>query len=284
MCAASCPSESDQSAVARALGPVRTSGGLKAQYVYADGASRLDELSEYGGYRLRFPTTHASYIESSQINTGGGVVGGDSLMFNLSVGDGADAVHSTATAERIYRSMGPPAEIKVALELGNDARLDWLPQETILYSGARLKRRFEVKMASKARLLMAEMVVFGRVAHGEVLGGGALRDSWRIHRNGELVFAEETRLDGDIAEALARPAVAAGARGVALVVALAPSIEERLEAVRTVMEGARSDCGASAWNGMLTARFLGAPEDVRCDVIKATEAIAGRVMPRVWMT
>ncbi|ODT26066.1 MAG: hypothetical protein ABS54_07905 [Hyphomicrobium sp. SCN 65-11] len=274
----------DRRATARALEPIRAAGGLKARYVFADGATRIDTLTEYGGYRLRFPTTHAAHIEASQINTGGGVAGGDSLEIALDVGAGADAVQSSPTAERIYRSMGPPAKIDVSLSLGPAARLDWLPQETILYSGARLHRRFEIDMAPDARLLMAEMVVFGRVAHGEVPGVGELRDDWRIRRGGALVFAEAVRLEGPIAELLARSAVAAGARSTGLVVALAPDAEDRLAPVRAALAAARSQCGASAWNGLLTARFLGTPEDVRRDIISVTEVLSGRAMPRVWMT
>ncbi len=274
----------DHGATARALAPVRATGGLKARYVFADGATRIDVLREHGGYRLRFPTTHAAHIESSQINTGGGVVGGDSLEFALDVGACADAVHSTATAERLYKSLGPPARVDITVSLGPSARLDWLPQETILYSGARLHRRFEIDTAADARLLMAEMVVFGRVAHGEVLATGELRDDWRIRRGGALVFAEAVRLEGHMADLLARPAVAAGGRSTGLIVALAPDAEDCMGAVRAAIADARSDCGASAWNGLLTARFLGTPEDVRRDIISVTEVLSGRAMPRVWMT
>jgi urease accessory protein len=271
-------------ATARALEPVRTVGGLKARYVFSDGETRIDTLTEYGGYRLRFPTTHAAHIESSQINTGGGVVGGDSLIFELDIGAGAEAVHSTATAERIYRSIGPPALIDVTLKLGTASRLDWLPQETILYSGARLSRRFAIDMAPDARLLMAEMVVFGRVAHGEVPGIGAFRDDWRIRRGERLVFGEAVRLEGHVADVLARPAIAAGVRSTGLVVAISPDAEDRRDAVRAALTDARSDCGVSAWHDMLIARFLGTPEHVRRDIIRATEVLSGRAMPRVWMT
>jgi len=284
MSAARGSTSTDAGYIARALEPVRATGGIKVGYVHADGTTRLDTLTEYGGYRLRFPTTHAPHIEASQINTGGGVVGGDSLAFALEVDAGADAVHSTATAERIYRSIGPPARVDIALNLGPSARLDWLPQETILYSGARLERRFEIDMAADARLLMVEMVVFGRVAHGEVPGHGAYRDNWRVRRDGRLVFAETARLDGHVAEILDCPAVAAGARSTGLILALAPDAGERIGAVRAVLADARSDCGASAWDGRLTARFLGTPEDVRRDIISVTEVLSGRPMPRVWMT
>jgi urease accessory protein len=278
------PAADDRAAIARALEAVRATGGLKARYVFADGATRIDTLTEYGGYRLRFPTTHAAYIEASQINTGGGVAGGDSLAFALELGAGAEAVQTTATAERIYRSIGPPARMDIRLNIGQAARLDWLPQETVLYSGARLNRRFDVDMAPDARLLMAEIVVFGRVAHGEVLETGAFSDRWRIRRGGALVFAEAVRLDGQMAAVLARPAVAVGARSAGLIVALAPDAEDRIEAVRGVLADAGCACGASAWNSMLTARFLGTPEDVRRDIIRVTEVLSDRAMPRVWMT
>jgi urease accessory protein len=271
-------------AIARALEPVRATAGIKAAYVHADSTTRLAGLTEYGGYRLRFPTTHAPHIEASQINTGGGVVGGDSLTFALDVSTSADAVHSTATAERIYRSIDPPARVDIALKVGSSARLDWLPQETILYSGARLERRFEIDMADDARLLMVEMVVFGRVAHGEVPGDGTYRDNWRVRRGGRLIFAEAACLDGHVAEILNRPAVAGGGRSTGLILALAPDAEAYLEAVRAALADARSDCGASAWDGRLIARFLGKPEDVRRDIIRATEVLSGRPMPRVWMT
>jgi urease accessory protein len=274
----------DAGAIARALEPVRAAGGLKARYVFAEDATRIDTLTEYGGYRLRFPTTHAAHIESSQINTGGGIVGGDSLTFGLDLGRGANAVHTTATAERVYRSVGPPARIDVALTLGSSSRLDWLPQETILYAGSRLHRRFEVDAAEDARLLMSEMVVFGRVAHGEPPGHGELRDDWRIRRGGALVFAESVRLGGNLGELLPRPAVAGGARSAGLILMLSPDAEDRIEAVRAALADARSHCGASGWSRKLVARFLGTPEDVRRDIIRAAEALSGRSIPRVWMT
>jgi urease accessory protein len=278
------PSEQDAGAVADALGPVRASGGLKARFKFSEGATRLADLTEYGGYRLRFPTTHAAHAETSQVNTGGGVAGGDRLIVDLSVGDGADVVHATATAERIYRSIGPSSRIDVGLTLGDDARLDWLPQETILYSGSRLERRFDVNVSSSSRLLMVELMTFGRVAHGEILADGLFRDNWRVRRDGRLVFAEAIRLDDEIGQRLARPAIAAGAAGSAVILLVAPDAEEKLDSVRAALTNARSDCGASAWNGMLAARFLGAPEDVRQDVIRAFEAIAEREAPRVWQS
>ncbi len=270
-------------AAALALAPIRVEGGIRASFRQADDATRLVDLAECGGYRLKFPATHAPHVEATQINTGGGVVGGDRLYFSFETQAGADTVISTQAAERIYRSNGPASSIDVRLTLGEEARLDWLPQETLLYSGARLQRRFEVDIAASSRLLMVEAITFGRIASGEVLGPGELTDIWRIRRDGRLLFADATRLDGNLTDNLARPAIAGGAKAFALVLYVAPDAADQRDAVRTVLETARSICGVSAWNGMLTARFLGAePGAVRHDVCLVLESLGRRPLPRVW--
>ena len=96
----------------------------------------------------------------------------------------------------------------------------WLPQETILFDRARISRRIDIDLAEDASLLLCEIVVFGRSAMGETMRRGEFVDRWRLRRGGKLVFAETVRLDGDIGEKLARPAVANGgvAIGTALIV------------------------------------------------------------------
>ena len=75
------------------------------------------------------------------------------------------------------------------------ARLFWLPQETLIFDGARLERRLEVEASGEAEFVIAETLVFGRLAMGESRIDASLRDSWRVRRDGRLVFADETRLE-----------------------------------------------------------------------------------------
>ena len=64
---------------------------------------------------------------------------------------------------------------------------------------------------------------------GEKMLQGEFVDRWRLRRGGKLVFAETVRLDGDIGEKLARPAVAKGgvAIGTALIVPGDEAVVER---------------------------------------------------------
>src|SRR5262245_66643396 len=129
-----------------------------------------------------------------------------------------------------------------------------MPQETILFNQARLRRDIEVDIAADAQLLLAEGVVFGRTAMGESVQRGRLIDRWRVRRAGELVFADTVRLDGSIEELLAPPAIAAGGCAVGTVLAM-PHDAVALDRVRFLTFGGA--IGSSAWNGVKLARVVG---------------------------
>jgi urease accessory protein len=285
MSAVALPSEAGSFEAACALGGIRVRGRIGAAFAATDRRTRIAHLEEHGGYRLRFPHTHGSHAEAVIINTGGGVVGGDDVELDFRVGAGARAVVSTQSAERIYRSAGPHSRIRVSLTAASGGRLHWLPQETILFSGARLARHFEVDVAADAAALLIESLVLGRAASGETMRSGRLHDVWRVRRNGSLVLADVLRLERLSAATLDRPAVLDGARAAAMLLYVAPDAEVRLAAVREAMGEARGEWGASAWYGMLAMRFLArAPQHVRSDLMRAALVLSGMPMPRVWAT
>lgn len=284
MSAAASLSDDPAHAAARTLDKIRVDGGITATLaLQAGSATGIATLAESGGYRLKFPRTHSNHAEAVIINTGGGVVGGDRVALDFSIEEGADAVVSTQAAERIYRSTGPDSGIDVRLSVAGGARLGWAPQETILFSGARLRRRYEVDVASSARLLLAESMVFGRVASGEMMAGGRLHDTWRIRRDGRLIFAEANRLDDLSEDVLRRPAVLDALRAVACILYVAPDAEARLAPVREGLESACAGAGVSAWNGMLVVRIVAdAARDMRRAMIRVVPELTGKSMPRVW--
>lgn len=285
MSAAGFPSDAVNSdaALARALAGVRADVEISIACA-ADGArTHLTSLSERGGYRAKFPRAPGTGLEAVIVNSGGGVAGGDRVRLSASAGASARLTVSTATAERIYRSLGPATEINVRLDAKAGATLGWLPQPTILFSGARLDRRFEVDIAADARLILAETFVFGRIASGEIMGDGMVRDRWRIRRDGRLAFAETTRLDGNLGALLDRASVAGGARATALIIIVAPDADDVRDRVRDALAECRADHGVSAWNGLLAVRALASGLDAVHDVVQRVVRIAmGGAVPRAW--
>jgi urease accessory protein len=274
---------STRSSVPAAL---RAQGRIEASFLRdADGRTQAASLEEAGGYRMRFPRRHARHApcEGALINTGGGMAGGDQLSVCLLAGEGTNVVVSTPAAERVYRSTGPDTAVDVALRLQAGARLAWLPQETILFAGARLARRLEVDLDASATLVVAEAAIFGRAAMAEKPGKGLFADRWRIRRDGRLIHAEQTRLDGPIAKLLARPAIGDGGTAVATAAMISPEAEDRIDAARIALRDAGCECGVSAWKGMLLARFVSRdPALLRADLVRFLLVAMRGELPRLW--
>lgn len=268
-----------------ALAPVRVTGGINASFVRDGARTVVASIAERGGYRLARPSTFASHLEALQVNTGGGVAGGDRIETRYELAPGADVAHTTSSAERVYRSAGAAARLDIRLALAPGARLDWLPQQTILYAGAHLERRIEVHAAEESRLLMVEVTAFGRPLSREGTASVHLNDQWRVHRGGRLVYAEALRLSGELADTLARPAIADGGRASALVLLLGRDAGELVDPLRRMLEGCVCETGVSTWDGILAARLLARrPGDLIAMLARAIPILSGRALPRVWAT
>ncbi len=271
-----------------ALPSNRARGALTAGFRRVGARTEVVGPHETGGYRLRLPRTHGGATEAVIVNTGGGMAGGDRADFSFAAEAGAAVTLTTTAAEKVYRGTeagGAEAETRVgvALTLGAGAALDWLPQETILFDGARLHRRLDVDMAEDADLLMAETLVFGRLGMGERVGSGRVRDRWRLRRGGRLALAEELDVGGDIAGLLDRPALGGGARACATVVWASRTAEGGLDAARAALDLSEVSGGASAWNGMLVARALSpSPWALRAAIVRLLSGLRGRALPRLW--
>lgn len=264
------------------LGDIRVRGGLSIRVARSGGVSRVADLEEQGGYRAKFPIA-GECVDAVAINTGGGLVGGDRVSFALKVGDRASMTFVTQSAERVYRALSDAVRTTVSLSVGRGASLHWLPQETILFNGAKLDRVIDADIADDATLLLSEAVVFGREAMGESVVAGQFRDRWNIRRAGISTYVEALAIEGEIQAQLQERAVGAGARAAANVLYVAPNAEDRRDATREALADPVGRAAISAWNGMLVARFL-APSAaaLRKDLARVLAHLSRKPMPRVW--
>jgi urease accessory protein len=256
----------------------RAVGRLALTVAHDGRRSRRTRVYEDGPLRARFPNGPA--LETVIINTAGGIAGGDHFGFDIDVGEGAELTSTTAAAEKVYRAIDVPARVDVRLSIAPAGKLIWLPQETILFQGARLRRTVEVHLHADARVLFVEALVFGRTAMGETVTDGELFDRWRVRRSGELIFADTMRLDGAIGGRLERAAIAAGHCAVATVLAV-PADVDVLERARGL--SFHGEAGISAWNEFMLARLVARDgATLRHDLHTLLAALHGSP-PRLWM-
>jgi urease accessory protein len=261
----------------------RARGAVRFDVRCQDGVTRRGTLHESGSLRVRFPSPEGEGLSAMLVNTAGGIAGGDRFDIAISMGEGAGLTLTTAAAEKIYRVPAEAAELNVALNVAAGAHLAWLPQETILFDGAKILRKIDIDLAEGASLLLCEIVVFGRKAMGETMRQGSFVDRWRVRRDGRLVFAETVRLEGDIGAKLAQPAIANGAAAIATALFF-PGDEALLERIRELADGFGGEVGLSSWNGFAMARFCAQDAvRLRADMMAVLGRASRAPLPRLWL-
>jgi urease accessory protein len=188
---------------------------------------------------------------------------------------------ATQACERVYRSTSGSAVLRTALRVEGGGALDYLPQPTILFDGAHLTRETVAEVGADGRLLAVEAGILGRTAMNEELRTGALRDSWRLVRDGRLVFADALVIADETMPEVRAPWMLGEARAYATLMYVAPDCQARLDELRVLL--AEATAGASCWNGALVARLLAANGyELMRTLTHVLRGFRGCPLPRPW--
>jgi urease accessory protein len=263
----------------------RSKGRAFAAFGLRQGRARLVDLAQAGSAKLMLPRVQGDVPEVVFLNTSGGLTGGDRLSFDLTVGEGVRLSVSTQTAERAYASTQGAAQMHIHATVAAGGRLDWLPQETILYQSSNLQRRTEIDLADTAACLTCESLVLGRAAMGEVLTHARLHDHRMIRRAGRPVWSETFLLDDAVLHHRNSPALLAGANALGLVALAAQGAEDAAAPLLAQASVAGAQVAASGWDGRCLVRVL-APDGLtlRKQMAQIIKTLSARPLPRVWLS
>ncbi|MBA1377503.1 urease accessory protein UreD [Pseudomonas brassicacearum] len=125
----------------------------------------------------------------------GGIAGGDRLDISAHVGPDAWAQLTSPGAAKWYRAAGPAYQ-QLTLSVAPGATLEWLPQETIVFSAAQAELTTSIDLQGDARLFYWDMVALGRPASGERFDQGHFQSRLDIRRDGQLLWHERQRIVG----------------------------------------------------------------------------------------
>lgn len=267
-----------------AVSPIhqRAKGEGRLSVKNAGGKSRIDTLFQEGCAKIRIPESFDKSLEGVLINTSGGLTGGDKVFWGVEAGDSTDVVITTQACEKVYKASSGVAEVECRLAAGACSKLAWLPQETILFDNGHLVRRLDIDLAEDAEFLGVESVILGRTAMGEEVKKGLFRDRWRVRREGQLIHAEETKLDGNIADIISAGAVLGGDIAFATLLYCGAYAEAHLPKIRALL--GTSEGGASYWEGKLLVRLVAKSGfDLRKILIPVISVLRnGAPLPKVW--
>ena len=234
----------------------RADGRCRIVLSGSETGTRIEDVYERSPIRVMFPRNgHSLMEEAVLINTAGGIAGGDRLECSVSALPGASMAVTSQAAEKVYRALNEPARIATNLKAHESARLAWLPQETITFNWARLHRTTEIELFSGSELLALEWLVLGRAAHGEIVIGGSITDSWRVKKDGRLIWADNFRITDETFAQTNRKALLSDCRAIATLIYFGPDLDKRMECLRESLLSLECDCGVTLVGGLVVARF-----------------------------
>ncbi|PSB25582.1 urease accessory protein UreD [Stenomitos frigidus] len=130
------------------------------------------------------------------LHTAGGIVGGDRLSLDIQLQPQTQALITTASAGKIYRTNGLEARQTTHVKVATGARLEWLPQETIVFEQAMYQQDMRIELAPGATWLGWEITRFGRSARGEQFLQGNWRSQTEIWQEGQPLWIDRQWLPG----------------------------------------------------------------------------------------
>lgn len=220
----------------------------------------------------------------------GGVVGGDELANHFRLAAGTHTVVTTPAATKFYRSNGESARQTQELHL-MDAVCEYLPQESILFAGSRVRLSTLVHLAGRSRFIGWEMTCFGRPASGETFARGLLRQTFELRHEGRPLFIGRFAVDGASAVVMQGRAGLGGYPVLGTLLAYPAAQEDAEVARRSVGERGNAMAGVTWVDGVLAIRGVAMRSDCLRDLfVTLWHALRPRLLgrpaapPRVWAT
>lgn len=240
--------------LAQQIDPLQAQPGwsayLQLRFMQRDGLTRLGARRHSGPLLVQRPF----YPEGGPchvyvLHPPGGIVAGDRLELDIHLEAGSHALLTMPGASKFYRSIGPTARLTQQFHLQAGSTLEWLPQDSIFFNGARASLDSRFSLAPGARLLAWETLCLGRPEMSERFEQGMLDSRLRIELAGELGLHERLRVEGgQLAKLGGHPLLAT--------LCAAPADHTVLEQTRQLLDELQVPAGATLLGSLLVIRLL----------------------------
>ena len=128
-------------------------------------------------------------------NPTGATVQGDRKKAKIVVEQGAKAHVTTGSSEKVHEMETSYAKSETKVRVDEDAYLEYVPDPTILHDGARYDTKTDIRVTEGGAAVVSDIVVAGRLAHGESFGFDAYRSSVTARDgDGTLLFDDTTEI------------------------------------------------------------------------------------------
>lgn len=273
------------------------SAGLELEFYVAEQKTVARQVQHHGPLQTQRPF----YPEGDDVchtyilHPPGGVVGGDKLEIKVRMHEGAKALVTTPAAGKFYRSAGSKSLVSQKMIVGNNAVLEWLPQENIIYNKAKAAQTSNIELGENACFLGWEICCLGLAASNELFEEGLFNQTFNVWQDGVPLLLERSCFETDSAMLKA----AWGLRNCSVVGTLICSripgdkTKSLLNEIRSAVAAVTEDdlFSVTTVSGMIVCRYLGyhAYKARKCFVVAwkiLRKSVLGRsaCLPRIWNT
>ena len=171
----------------------------------ADGHTVLAGQSFRAPYHLSKPywDTEARALLVQVVNPTAGILAGDRLESAIAVGKGAALVVTTPSASRVFQMKGGRAESLQHFKVTDGGWLEVMPEPLVPHRGSHIRQSTRIEIEAGGGLFFADLLMPGRVAHGEAWEWEKLCIDIEVRLGGELILRERFAQTGPELRALA---------------------------------------------------------------------------------
>lgn len=137
---------------------------------------------------------------------GGGLLGGDAIALDVTVGDGASALLSTQASTKVYRAERPASQ-RLDVHAGDGSLLVLLPDPVTPFAASHYSQDQRIDLAPGASLIAVDWMTAGRVSSGERWQFTSYASRTWLRRDHRVILHDATLLtdaDGAVAARMDR--------------------------------------------------------------------------------
>ncbi|MEY3067340.1 MAG: urease accessory protein [Cyanobacteriota bacterium] len=174
------------------INPSQWQGILELDYQKINNSTQLVKAYSQAPLKIQrsFYPEGQEICHSIILHTAGGMVGGDRLSQTINLQPETQVLLTTPAASKIYRSSGETVQNTINIEIQEQAYLEFIPREMIIFNGAIFSQNLRVNLDPNACYLGWEITRFGRTARGEIFNQGQWKSCTEIWQNGCPVWVD----------------------------------------------------------------------------------------------
>ena len=190
-----------------------------------NGQTFLAQQSFQAPFHLSKPYWDGHALIVQVVNPTAGLLSGDRLVSEITVGSGAAVLLTSPSATRIFKMHEGEAESRQHFTVEPGGWLECMPEPLVPHLGSRFRQRTAIDVAAGGELFFADLLMPGRIARGEAWAWEKLCLELTLKVGGELILRERLDQSGPELKALAELSGAGEGACLANLVFVSPRLE-----------------------------------------------------------